>query len=114
MEIMSHSRSSCFKHHKPTFILEQGVSICVFCHVNCQPGACNPGACHTALNLAPEDVVMESQKYLDILLEAEAPCAPLETVGRKPFGAIRASLGYPSTFEDVFTLYQFIVEKFVR
>jgi molybdenum cofactor sulfurtransferase len=55
---------------------------------------CNPGACHSYLNLSKEEVISN--------LEAGHVCwDDKDIIGGKPTGAVRASIGYMSTFEDV-------------
>ncbi|KAH3766036.1 molybdenum cofactor sulfurase [Pelomyxa schiedti] len=75
---------------------------------------CNPGACHAALGLAPEDVKRVAEQYVETVEGGYEACPVTTEIGGKPFGAIRASIGYPSTFEDIFSFLVFMQDNFVK
>lgn len=55
---------------------------------------CNPGACHFYLGLSPDDVKQN--------LQAGHICGDdIDIIKGTPTGAIRVSIGYMSTWEDV-------------
>ena len=55
---------------------------------------CNPGSCHKYLNISKKEVVAN--------LEAGHVCWDDKDIIRsKPTGAVRASIGYMTTFEDI-------------
>eukprot|EP01106_Pelomyxa_sp_JSP_P008361 TRINITY_DN23614_c0_g1_i1.p1 TRINITY_DN23614_c0_g1~~TRINITY_DN23614_c0_g1_i1.p1 ORF type:complete len:188 (-),score=62.02 TRINITY_DN23614_c0_g1_i1:76-639(-) len=75
---------------------------------------CNPGACHSALGIAAEALVDAVDVAVAEAAAAASTCKALEAVGDTPLGAIRVSVGYPASFDDVFAFYRFVKETFVR
>ena len=68
---------------------------------------CNPGACQEALKVDDDEIIRNYQ-------EAGHVCGDdIDIVNGKPTGAIRASLGKESIWEDIDTLVCFIRETFV-
>ena len=66
---------------------------------------CNPGACHASLDI-PESCVTER--------EFMHGCGWDDLVEGKPLGAVRASMGYYNSWEDVDRLYERVRDSFVR
>eukprot|EP01105_Mastigella_eilhardi_P014111 TRINITY_DN3208_c0_g1_i1.p1 TRINITY_DN3208_c0_g1~~TRINITY_DN3208_c0_g1_i1.p1 ORF type:complete len:544 (-),score=156.52 TRINITY_DN3208_c0_g1_i1:81-1712(-) len=75
-------------------------------NVNIRTGCmCNPGACHRSVGLAAEAVVQQ----VNALQHHDASvCRNFDMIDGTPFGAVRASLGYPSSFEDVLRFVVFL------
>ena len=66
---------------------------------------CNIGGCQLALNLSSEDVMRH--------FDAGHVCSDdHDSVDGRPTGAVRISLGYMSTFEDVWKWVEFVREYF--
>ena len=69
---------------------------------------CNPGACQEALGLQDKDIIQNFE-------EAGHVCGDhIDIVNGNPTGAIRASLGKDSIWEDVDTLIRFLETTFVN
>lgn len=69
---------------------------------------CNPGACQLALNKSDDDVVRNYE-------ESGHVCGDhIDIVDEKPTGAIRASFGKDSIWEDADTLISFLSKMFVN
>lgn len=78
-------------------------------HVHLRTGCnCNPGACYDYLGVTSEEVVRYS-------LEKKSCGDELDvTADGKPLGAVRVSLGYLSTFEDVQAVVGVIRKNFAQ
>uniref|UniRef100_K3WYH6 Molybdenum cofactor sulfurase n=1 Tax=Globisporangium ultimum (strain ATCC 200006 / CBS 805.95 / DAOM BR144) TaxID=431595 RepID=K3WYH6_GLOUD len=67
---------------------------------------CNPGACQTYLQLRDADVLAG--------IEAGHVCGDdMDLVNGLPTGAVRISIGYMTTFEDIVTFTNFVIKYFV-
>eukprot|EP00792_Barthelona_sp_PAP020_P007656 TRINITY_DN3157_c4_g1_i4.p1 TRINITY_DN3157_c4_g1~~TRINITY_DN3157_c4_g1_i4.p1 ORF type:complete len:555 (+),score=87.36 TRINITY_DN3157_c4_g1_i4:543-2207(+) len=67
---------------------------------------CNPGACFDSLNL-------DMCKLEDVFVKKTHCGDEIDSIEGVPLGAVRVSIGYPSTFEDIDTLIEFIKKHFV-
>eukprot|EP01132_Coremiostelium_polycephalum_P001270 gene1270-1599_t len=67
---------------------------------------CNPGACHGYLNLTLDDIK-------EHLAEGHVCWDDKDIVNGKLTGSIRVSLGYMSTFEDIYRLLEFLKDSFL-
>ena len=68
---------------------------------------CNPGACQSAVELSPSDVLIN-------YCVSNVVCGDQRgIVNGKPTGAIRASFGKDSIFEDMDVLVRFVAKVFV-
>ncbi|CRG95987.1 aminotransferase, putative [Plasmodium gallinaceum] len=82
-------------------------SIAAFNNIHLRGGCfCNSGACQDYLNLNNEEII---ESYKD-----KNSCTENGSSDNKPFGAIRISFGYLSTFKDSFVFIQFIKDNFVK
>jgi molybdenum cofactor sulfurtransferase len=69
---------------------------------------CNPGSCYAALGLTPGEVVAFATEH------ERADCFNDVRVRGKPVGALRASLGYATTFHEVSSFLRFVNTSFVQ
>ena len=80
---------------------EQGISLRTGCF-------CNPGAGETAEGLTEADMLAGANAGIDMTLPRFLQI--IQHRGGKSAGAIRASLGIVSNFDDVYRFYQFVAE----
>lgn len=76
-------------------------------HIHIRTGCnCNPGACYDYLGLSSEEVIQYSIHKTSCHDDNDT------TDSGKPLGAVRVSLGYLTTFEDVFVFVRTMKELF--
>lgn len=76
-------------------------------HISVRTGCmCNPGACFAAVGLAPADIAAYAQSHPHTVWDTDV------VVRGTPVGAVRVSLGYPSTAADVDAFVAFIRETY--
>ena len=76
-------------------------------HLHIRTGCnCNPGACYDYLGLSSEEVIQYSVHKTSCHDDNDT------TDSGKPLGAVRVSLGYLTTFEDVFVFVRTMKELF--
>eukprot|EP00741_Cyanophora_paradoxa_P021282 tig00021348_g20542.t1 len=68
---------------------------------------CNPGACQLYLGLTDEEIMTRAKAGESCSLSAMEPV-------KRPTGAVRASFGYESNFEDAVALISFIKKHFIK
>jgi len=66
---------------------------------------CNPGSCFASLGIDEADVAAKSSGN---------GCGTNDFINGKPVGAVRASVGYFNTFEDMDKMYSFMKSTFVQ
>eukprot|EP00727_Mastigamoeba_balamuthi_P010822 m51a1_g6362 putative molybdenum cofactor sulfurase-like (808) ;mRNA; f:105091-107808 len=69
---------------------------------------CNPGACHAFVGLTPDEVIAAAASGGGTCWLDDA-----DLIKGKPAGAVRASFGLASTWEDADTIAEFVSEYFV-
>lgn len=93
-----------FGYHIPFFVVETKAA---FHNIHVRTGCfCNAGGCQDYLNLTNEEIL---DSY-----ENRESCSDEGVPNKKPYGAVRVSFGYLSTFEDAFRFLKFIQDNFVN
>lgn len=69
---------------------------------------CNPGSCYSSVGLTVAEVMNFAKDY------EQETCYNDVRIRGKPVGAIRVSVGYPTSFEDVHSFVQFMKKYYVN
>lgn len=92
-----------FGQHIPFFVVEEKAS---FNNIHVRSGCfCNAGACQDYLNLTNDEIL---NSY-----ENRENCSDQGIAQKKPYGAVRISFGYLSTFGHAFKFIKFIQDNFI-
>lgn len=69
---------------------------------------CNPGTCYSSVGLTIAEILNFAKDY------EQETCYNDVRIRGKPVGAVRVSVGYPTSFEDVHSFVQFVKKYYIN